>query len=122
MGVNEETERLLNEFLPQCFPLSETIWGLRSRLNHEQPLAEHIERLLESLGPAAESVAAFVKVHGLEANFLCSVFPSDLGGGYASGRVRLEPPLLQRIAAIGASLSVDVYPWEREDEGDKSED
>jgi hypothetical protein len=78
-------------------------WQLTSTLPREVPLDRHLRHLLDQLSPHAIQIQAFVR-DGYEAEFFCGLFLERWNRG--SG---LRPSTLSRIAALGASLGLDIY-------------
>jgi hypothetical protein len=77
-------------------------------MTSDTPLDEQLAGLLDRIRPHAAAVRSPLRAQG------CTV---ELFTGFAStggqGGVTLAPHLLQRIADLGAELSLDLYPPHR---------
>jgi hypothetical protein len=67
-------------------------------------LEDHITWLLDQLEPAAHVVRQLCAENGLRADFFCGYFMEQSNSGF-----ELSPRTLERVAALGATLGIDVY-------------
>ena len=76
------------------------MWGIHSKLSKEESFAAHLENLLLILEPRQEEILKLGEDHTVD--FYCGLF-SHIG-------FDLSPDILKRIANLGATLSVCIYP------------
>lgn len=84
------------------------LWHLSTaeRTPPNEDLAVHLSTLLALLAPCQETLLELMAQDGLEADFYCGLFLRDREGRESW----LPPDLLRRIAALGATLKLDLYP------------
>jgi hypothetical protein len=70
----------------------------------ENPLEEHLTLLLDQLAPRAEAISRLMQEHSFEADFFCGFWLSKWNDGF-----EVSPRILERIASLGAVLSLDIY-------------
>jgi hypothetical protein len=80
-----------------------SFWLLKSPLNDDLPLAEHLEWLLELIEPKLDLIGSLAEKWRVD--FFCG-FSSENG----QGGVTFEPSLLRRLAHLGIPLVLDLYP------------
>lgn len=75
--------------------------ALETSGNH---LEDRVTRLLDQLEPVADAVIRLCAEHGLKADFFCGYFMGQSNSGF-----ELSARTLERIAALGATLGIDIY-------------
>lgn len=79
------------------------LWGLSSTLPREVSLDRHLRQLLDQLDRRSGEIGGFRRM-GYEARFSCGCFLERWNRS-----ATLRPSTLARIAALGASLWLDIY-------------
>jgi hypothetical protein len=82
-----------------------SFWLLKCPLNDSLPLTEHLKWLLDVFEPKYKSINSAAE--GATLMFLCGFAPGSGQGGFT-----LDAKTLQRIAALGVPLSINLYPPE----------
>jgi len=82
-----------------------SFWLLKCPLSDSLPLTEHLKWLLDVVEPKLSSISAAAE--GSTMTLLCGFSSGNGQGGFT-----LDVKTLQRIAGLGVSLSVDLYPPE----------
>jgi len=80
-----------------------SFWLLKSPLNKQLPLGEHLKWLLDTLEPKHDSLISITNEWRVE--FFCG-FSSENGQGGAT----FDPGLLSQLANLGIPLVLDLYP------------
>jgi hypothetical protein len=88
---------------------SRTRWTLASSLADDEPLAAHLDALLDVLEPRAAEVRALIG-EGCRADWFCFLEARPSGN-----LVSIEPPTLTRLASLGAELVLDIYDSDPDD-------
>ena len=86
-------------------PLETNVWCAEKLTENDVPLENQIELYLEKLEPKKESLQEILSLPDVEGEFFLG-FSSEngMGGAYFSAE------LLKRVADLGLSLSLDLYP------------
>jgi hypothetical protein len=79
------------------------MWGLRSALPREVPLDGHLCHLLDQIDRRLSEIGRFRRM-GYEAGFSCGCFLERWNRS-----ATLRPSTLARVAALSASLWLDIY-------------
>jgi hypothetical protein len=82
-----------------------SFWLLKCPLSDGLPLTEHLKWLLDVVEPKFSSISAAAEDSTMM--LLCGFSSGNGQGGFT-----LDSKTLQRIAGLGVSLSVDLYPPE----------
>jgi hypothetical protein len=82
-----------------------SFWLLKCPLSDTLPLVEHLSWLLDVFEPKLSSISAAAE--GSTMMLLCGFSSGNGQGGFT-----LDAKTLQRIAGLGVSVSVDLYPPE----------
>jgi hypothetical protein len=83
-------------------------WIIYSQISRELPLNLHIENLLKRISSFSDKVREIAGYQETEVEFSCIIHAKE------------EPPLfftkeqVSILAAIGASIDIDIYYWQRE--------
>ena len=78
-------------------------WLLRSGISESQPLADHLAVLLDQIEPQLPVLNALLD-EGCQLEWFCYLEARPLGN-----LVDLDAPLLARLAALGGSITFDIY-------------
>ncbi len=85
---------------PRRSAYKQGLWGLRSKLSNEEPLSAHLESLLATLESKQEQILKLSEENAVD--FYCSL--------HSQNGFELSPHLMRRIANLGATFGVTVYP------------
>jgi hypothetical protein len=80
-------------------------WGLTSPLSSKLPIEEHLNYLLDVLEPQTSGISR-LRAAGLSPDFFCGFFTAKTSFGSS---MRLESPILAKIAQLGIALEIHVY-------------
>ncbi|MBL8131866.1 MAG: DUF4279 domain-containing protein [Anaerolineae bacterium] len=103
LGLTPDHTHLVGDYPrdnPRYNPYKHGMWALHSKLLSEEPFTMHLENLLSILEPKQKQILELSEKNSVD--FSCSLFSQS---GF-----QLPPNLLRRIANLGATLGVDVYP------------
>jgi len=99
MGLKGE----LLSYSPGKSPLRISLWMLKSPLSEHESLDLHLQHLLDLLEPKREEIRELAKHFDID--FFCG-FSSENGQGGCT----FEPTLLERLAKLGVTVVLDLYP------------
>jgi hypothetical protein len=108
------SDRRLEAGRPELPPWRSGLWSLHSESalpRTDNHLEDHLNWLLDQLEPVVEVVKQFCADDDLTADFFCGYFMHQSNSGFA-----LNTRTLSRIVALGATLGVDIYGPDPEDE------
>jgi hypothetical protein len=91
------------------------LWALRSTMPEGSELEDHLQALLDQLEPRAQIIRDFL-AEGCAADFFCGLFLDHLNEG-----VELSPQILGRVAALGATLGLDIYGLSEDGDDERAE-
>ena len=80
-----------------------SVWQLKSPLSDQLTMEEHLKWLLDQLEPKTGTIRLLAKVYKLE--FFCGFSSATGHSGFT-----LDNSVLARIANLGISLGLDLYP------------
>jgi hypothetical protein len=83
-------------------PYAIAIWGLDSGCGPSEALETQLDSLLHQLQPRSGEIRALLR-SGVDAGFYCTYSLSA-----DTGRIRLSPQVLARVASLRAQLVIDV--------------
>jgi len=99
----------------QTFRHHTGVWRLKSALPRTAALEQHLSHLLDQLDVRTAEIQVF-RAMGYKADFFCGCFLDSWNEG-----TELSPETLGRVAALGATLALDIYGavelGDTEDEG-----
>jgi hypothetical protein len=99
---------------PELPPWRSGLWSLHSERalpRTDNHLEDHVAWLLDQLEPLAEVLTQFRLDDDLTADFFCGYFMHQSNGGF-----EFSSRTLGRIVALGATLGVDIYGPDPDDE------
>jgi hypothetical protein len=85
-------------------------WSLASHLPRTAELNDHLCTLLDQLDDK-ELVIHGYREQGYQVDFFCGLFP-----GSANEGLELPQETLARVAALGATLGLDIYSYDEDDQ------
>jgi hypothetical protein len=89
---------------PRLAPTSVWLITSEGRMTDSEPLERHILELLQRLEPRRDELLRLSASPAVRGDFFCFLEAQPQGGVPT-----LSPALLRRLAAIGASLTLDTY-------------
>jgi hypothetical protein len=99
---------------PELPPWRSGLWSLHSETalpRTDNHLEDHLNWLLDQLEPAADVLKQFCVDDDLTADFFCGYFMHQSNSGFV-----FSTRTLARIVALGATLGVDIYGPNPDDE------
>ena len=104
LGLKPTASQAKGERLhPELAPLSCTLWRFEPHQTLPEELGRKLDLLLDKLKPAAPRIAELAREADVTLSICYEGCKEWLGGWDA------DPPTLRRIAALGASLHLDLY-------------
>jgi len=100
---------------PRLYKHRTNIWVSKYLVNSDVPFEEQIEGFLDVVEPKLGALKEILTLPGIKGELFLGFSSSKSGQGGAI----FSPDLLRRVADFGLSLSLDLYPPGRDENGDE---